>query len=301
MVNLTLEDVLPKQRSRRTVSLPTYIMNIPAEKQKVIEGMIDFKNMIEEGWNSHTKLEFLKTGLRTIVGEVMKQRNKREREELESIQSELERKMTFTRTISLRAMEANLNEVEILFARRNNILEAKCDAMAVKAKTKWFHEGEKSSKYFLNIIRKRGAVTDIKELEINGAVTTKENDIKTEISTFYKNLYEQGGEPNIDSNFFMWVNKISPEAANVLTAPLLKEEILQTLKTCSDSAPGPDGIPYSYYIHLWEIFGDIITQSWQESLNSNSLPPSHRSSILKLLPKEGKDLTKLNNWRPITL
>ena len=118
---------------------------------------------------------------------------------------------------------------------------------------------------------------------------------------FYKNLYEKGGEPQIDDNFFAWVNKIPIEVSATLTRPLLKDEVLQTLKTCSDSAPGPDGIPYSYYRHLWEIFGDIMVQSWNESLNIKSLPPSHRNSILRLLPKEGKDLTRLNNWRPITL
>jgi len=302
MVNLMLEDRMPRQRGRRIVSLPTYIMDIPTEKQSVIEGMLEFKNMIEEGWNSHTKLEFLKTGLRTVVGEIIKQRNRREREELEGIQTELERRMTFTRTISLRAMEENQNEIEVLFARRNNILEAKCEAMAAKAKMKWFHEGEKPSKYFLNIIRKRRAVTDIKELEINGLVTTNENNIKSEITAFYKNLYEQGGsQNNIDDDFFMNVNNIPTAVADALTVPLLKDEILQTLKTCSDSAPGPDGIPYSYYRHLWDIFGDIIVESWQDSLNNDTLPPSHRNSILKLLPKEGKNLTKLNNWRPITL
>jgi hypothetical protein len=302
MVNLTLEDRLPRYRSRRTVSLPTYILNIPADKQKIREGMIEFQNMMEVGWNSHTKLEFLKTGLRMVVGEVIKQRNKREREELESIQTELERKMTYSGTISLRAMEAKLNEIEILFARRNSILEAKCETMAAKAKTKWFHEGEKSSKYFLNIIRKRGAVTDINELEVNGSVITNESEIKAEVSAFYKNLYEQGGNvSNIDQNFFTHVNKIPVEVANALTTPLLENEILHTLKTCSDSAPGPDGIPYSYYRHFWDIFGDIITQSWQDSMTTKSLPLSHRSSILRLLPKEGKDLTKLTNWRPITL
>jgi len=55
--------------------------------------MNEFKNMINEDWCPHTKLEFLKTGLRTVVGEVIKQRNRREREELESIQAELERRM----------------------------------------------------------------------------------------------------------------------------------------------------------------------------------------------------------------
>ena len=31
------------------------------------------------------------------------------------------------------------------------------------------------------------------------------------------------------------------------------------------------------------------------------MPPSHKKSFLKLIPKAGKDLTKLTNWRPITL
>ncbi len=167
--------------------------------------------------------------------------------------------------------------------------------------TKWFHEGEKSSKYFLNILRKRNAVTEISQLTTDNGDLTDEKVIKEEITTFYKNLYEQGGEPYIDESYFSWVNKIPAEATVALTLPLTKEEVLRTLKTCSDSAPGPDGIPYSYYRHLWNIFGDILIQAWDESLNSKVLPPSHRNSILRLLPKEGKDLTRLNNWRPITL
>ena len=36
-------------------------------------------------------------------------------------------------------------------------------------------------------------------------------------------------------------------------------------------------------------------------MRSGKLPPSHKTSILKLIPKAGKDLSKLTNWRPITL
>ena len=32
-----------------------------------------------------------------------------------------------------------------------------------------------------------------------------------------------------------------------------------------------------------------------------TLPPSHCASLLRLLPKEGKDLTHISNWRPRTL
>jgi hypothetical protein len=37
------------------------------------------------------------------------------------------------------------------------------------------------------------------------------------------------------------------------------------------------------------------------SVTTGSLPPSHSESALTLLPKEGKNLDDIKNWRPITL
>ena len=42
-------------------------------------------------------------------------------------------------------------------------------------------------------------------------------------------------------------------------------------------------------------------ESWQYSLETGILPPSHSISYLRLIPKTDKDGTKLSNWRPITL
>jgi hypothetical protein len=84
-------------------------------------------------------------------------------------------------------------------------------------------------------------------------------------------------------------------------SPLLKGEMYEILKTCKDNAPGPDGISYSYYRHFWEFFGDTLALVWSEALKGKGLLPSHKVSILRLLSKIGKDLTKLTNWRPITL
>jgi len=41
--------------------------------------------------------------------------------------------------------------------------------------------------------------------------------------------------------------------------------------------------------------------AWSDAVRGGSLPDSHKISILRLLPKIGKDPTKLTNWRPITL
>ncbi|MBM3938623.1 MAG: hypothetical protein FJ333_08245, partial [Sphingomonadales bacterium] len=47
--------------------------------------------------------------------------------------------------------------------------------------------------------------------------------------------------------------------------------------------------------------GDILTKSLNNSIKEGSFPPTQRQSYLRLLPKEGKDVTNLKNWRPITL
>ena len=74
-----------------------------------------------------------------------------------------------------------------------------------------------------------------------------------------------------------------------------------TLKSCADSAPGPDGIPYSVIKLTWNYFGKILIDSWDYAQNTGELTHSHQSSYLRLIPKEGKPNNILKNWRPITL
>ncbi len=300
LVKLELEKERHKN-TRRTVSLPTYLLSSKEDAEKIERGLADFYNMCGDSWDASTKLEFLKIGLRTVVGECVKERNRREREEMELIQKELERRMVTSGAISLLALEQNRNEIEELFAKRNSLLEKKSEGLAKKAKTRWFYEGERSNKYFLNLLRCKHEMTNITKLETRNSITEDKEEIKIEIRKFYKNLYEAEGDTEIDNSFYQHITKVKDRDAEKVVEKLTKEEIYHTLASCKDSAPGPDGIPYSYYKRYWRYFGEILTQAWNESIESKTLPASHRSSLLSLLQKEGKDLTKITNWRPITL
>ena len=119
---------------------------------------------------------------------------------------------------------------------------------------------------------------------------------------FYKKLYERGDtSPTAYDDFLINMDQISADNKYKILTPLNMQELLATLGSCSDSAPGPDGIPYSLIRFIRPIYGPILMNSWVHSISSGVLPPSHRSSYLRLIPKEGKDLTQLKNWRPITL
>jgi len=79
------------------------------------------------------------------------------------------------------------------------------------------------------------------------------------------------------------------------------KELLNTLKGMKDSAPGPDGITYSFIKFVWTIYSSTLLEAWNYAMEHKCLPSSFQESHLVLIPKAGKDVTELKNWRPITL
>ena len=94
---------------------------------------------------------------------------------------------------------------------------------------------------------------------------------------------------------------ISPEKKSIALKVINKLALETTLNSCKDSAPGPDGISYSILKTVWPSFGTVLINAWHHSTEISILPPSHNQSTLKLIPKAGKNLKEIKNWRPITL
>ena len=82
---------------------------------------------------------------------------------------------------------------------------------------------------------------------------------------------------------------------------LTVDELKHALSTCTDSAPGLDGIPYSFYQKFADILLPYLLQSWDYARETGQLPVSQRRSCISLLPKKDKNLEHLTNWRPISL
>ena len=137
----------------------------------------------------------------------------------------------------------------------------------------------------------------------NGEIINEPREIENVIVGFYKSLYENENDlaVNDDQDFFNEITPISGTDEAGIAGALTTDELLATLRSCNDTAPGPDGIPYSILKLLWSSYGEILKNAWDYSLENQCLPPSHKLSFLKLIPKTGKDLTRLTNWRPITL
>ena len=197
------------------------------------------------------------------------------------------------------------SKMDEIICKRDKLLDDLGEFICNRLKSKWFQDGEKGTKYFLNMQKTKSRRSDLSALNSSVGVVDCPDEIDIMVGNYYRKLYEKGDSKikNMDkvSDFLSNMSELNHDKIALIDRSITLNDLHETLKTCSDSAPGPDGIPYSIIKLTWKYFGPLLLDSWQYSLETGSLTHSHESSYLKLLPKEGKDLMLLKNWRPITL
>jgi exonuclease III len=294
------------------VKINSEILKNPTIAKQVEDEVTAMMEQADATWNPHLKLEFLKVCIRTVFANKVNEQRKFKRTEIEELEEELnqientkiklvrvsDESSEFKQNIS-KFEVAIINLKSLLLKLRTNLSE-NCK---FKTNAKWFEYGEKSNKFFLNLNKCRQKQRLIHKIKNSDKEYKGQDEVQKCIKNFYQDLYASKPiDRNIpEDNFYINCPKLSPENKFFMDEPITLKDLTEAIKTCKDSAPGPDGIPYAVYKSLWKLTGQTILDSWNYSLQSGSLAPSHIESIITLLPKEGKDAEDIKNWRPITL
>ena len=61
-----------------------------------------------------------------------------------------------------------------------------------------------------------------------------------------------------------------------------------------------DGLSIEFYKAFWPLFGSLIVESFNTSIEEGELSNSQRQAVITLLDKK-KDRSLIKNWRPISL
>jgi hypothetical protein len=180
----------------------------------------------------------------------------------------------------------------------------------IRCKTQYYEQGDRPSKYFLNLEKSKQAKKSIYKLINNeGKTLDNKQDILHEVNNYYKTLYKNNYcmetvAEEICTDFLPNVPhiKLSEELKQSCEGIITNEEILKALKTTKNNkSPGIDGIPYEFYKTFWTKIKDVMLKSINYSYNNGQLSINQRRGVISLLPKGNKDVHYLSNWRPITL
>ena len=191
-------------------------------------------------------------------------------------------------------LEGELNELTLYELR----------GAALRSKVEWFEEGEKYTKFFLGLEKSRQNKKVIRKLvNDEGVILNDQSDILREQVKFYKNLY-QDQPTDLESQEHIINNvtrTLSPDESDSCERNISASELKSALFSMkSNKSPGQDGLTTEFYKYFWFDFIDIFDKLTKEIFNHNELCGSMKIGTITLIPKKG-DLTRLINWRPISL
>ena len=184
------------------------------------------------------------------------------------------------------------------------------NGIILRSKAKWVEEGEKNTKYFLNLEKRNFNNTCIKTLFNKDDIeVTDMKQILQEQKQFYENLYTSKLkhteiDADISKSFFTDNNmpKLSNMDKDICENDVTIEECSKALQLLpNNKSPGSDGFTTNFYKFFWKNIKDLLFQSFQYSFENKQLSTFQRMGILNLLPKKDKDLRYLANWRPVSL
>jgi exonuclease III len=188
------------------------------------------------------------------------------------------------------------NELETLHKEKlaSSMFRSKCE---------WVEEGERNSKYFLNLEKYNFVNKQITSLEVNRKTVDKGPDILKEIKNYYEKLYSIN---NIDQGkldeVLVNIPKLTNEQKSITKGLITYNECLKALKSLSNGkTPGLDGITTDFYKFFWIDISTTVVSAINFAFEKGEMSPDQKSGIITLSPKKNKIRTLLKNWRPITL
>ena len=96
--------------------------------------------------------------------------------------------------------------------------------------------------------------------------------------------------------------KLNQEEIENLNRPITSMEFETVIKNLTtNKSPGPDGFTGKFYQKFREKLTPILFKLFQKIAEEGKLPNSFYEATITLIPKPDKDVTKKENYQPISL
>ena len=235
---------------------------------------------------------------------------RQKKNKMSSKETYLEEKITYLQKIldeaNVTAMEKQqiTEEIGIINSQRDEISKYKTKGAIIRSRARWYNDGEKNTKYFLNLEKRHLKQKTIKCLHLsdNEVINTDEEILK-EAKSFYQKLYSStvsSIDNQCDEAFFPLGNieTLTELEQNECGCLLREAECWESLKSMHlNKSPGTDGLSLEFYKVFWKDISSHLLNALNHACIKGSLSITQRRGIITFIPKKHKPVNKLKNWR----
>ena len=172
-----------------------------------------------------------------------------------------------------------------------------------RSKANWVANGEKNTKYFLNLEKHNYYCRNMKIIQTeSGQIIKQQNQILKEQRNYYQTLFKKDESVKFTLQPLENERLLSADEKNDLEKDLTEDELFAALKNMNNKkTPGLDGLSKEFYIIFWRDLKQYIVSLYDTCFTQKQLNWSARRGLITLLPKKEKNIQKLSSWRPPNL
>ena len=255
--------------------------------------------------NPNTLWEVLKGNIRNetikYTSYKAKLTKKTETELIDEI-SRLEKLLT-NKNIPVDELNEIINNIDINRDKLDIIETNKINGILIRSKAEFIEHNERNTKYFSNLEKHKSQSKTIYKLIDNDIEFNKSEDILNVARNYFQKLYTKQN-PNKDKQTYVFdpLHKLNEDDKNNIEGKLNDYECFKALDEMeTNKSPGSDGLSVEFYKIFWKELKQYFLKSINYSFENNHLTDLQKQGIITLLPKPGKDLKHIANWRPISL
>jgi hypothetical protein len=157
-----------------------------------------------------------------------------------------------------------------------------------RSRQNWILKGDANTAYFHAIANGRRRKCSIPCLWDNDRLLEDNRDMSMHTYSFYKELFMAAPRSGVALAIDFW-----PDAARVtadenaeLTLPFLPEEVARAIKEMkANLAPGPDGLPVSFFPTYWDKLQAVIMPMFHEFYTGTLVMSRLNFGVIMLIPK----------------
>ena len=174
----------------------------------------------------------------------------------------------------------------------------------MRSRTQWHQEGEKNYHYFLSLEKRNATRKSVQFIQNENQMITNPKAILELFTETYKEKYSAHEVTMIDTaairkNISTKINET--ERLN-FEKPITLAELTIAINTMKKGkTPGSNGFSVDFFRCFWKEVGTFLHRAFISCYTQGKTPPTHRESVITLIPKAGRSSHSLKGWRPISL
>ena len=201
------------------------------------------------------------------------------------------------------------DDIKNITSKQTEIKEERAAAnegRIIRSRARWYEDGEKSSKYFLNLEKRNFESKLMPSLKIGETELSSNDEILFALTEHFEKVFKEQDDSSLLENTTYLNNTTCPmltaAESEYMNRDITIEELGETLRKLSNNkSPGSDGFPYEFFKIFWAEIKYFLYRSLLHGLVKGELSVTQREGLITLVPKPSKPKNIISSWRPITL